>query len=138
VKNVKAFSLLCFAAMLVAGLGVSLRAAAADGGQLSVAVAEPDIEAIVLAVGGNQVDTFSLFKGCILSSNLHVESDAARRLAKADVIVRTSFLKESAEINARLNKARTDLPKESGSPGWIDISKGAGRGHVPNRLCPKA
>ena len=44
---------------LLACLGVS--SLAAGGAPLVVAVSEPDIEAIVKAVGGTQVETFTLF-----------------------------------------------------------------------------
>lgn len=138
-KNLTVVSRLCFVALLATGLATvflaSLEAATADHGALSVAVAEPDIEAIVAAVGGNQVNTFSLFKGCILSSGLRVEPDAAQRLAKADTVVWTGFLRESAAINASLNRTRGESPSEPKSAVWIDVSKGASRVNVPNTTC---
>lgn len=133
--NAKALSLLCLTAMLAAGPGIVPAAVSSDHGRLSVAVAEPDIEAIVIAVGGNQVDTFSLFKECVLKNSLQVESDAVKRLAKADAVVWTGFLKESAAINAGMNKTHAESPGGSGAPAWIDVSKGAARVNIPTTTC---
>jgi ABC-type Zn uptake system ZnuABC Zn-binding protein ZnuA len=134
-KCARSLSLLCAMAALAAGFAITLGAAPANEGRLSVAVAEPDIEAIVMAVGGNQLDTFSLFKGCILRNDLRVESTVTRRLAQADAVVWTGFLGESAAINESLKKARPEPPESAGSPVWINVSKGASRVDVPTSTC---
>ena len=77
---------LCLAGAVIGGRD----AGAADKGRLSVAVTEPDVEAIVRVVGGDKVDTFSLFRGCILRKDLMVESAVRGRLLKADVLVWTA------------------------------------------------
>ena len=108
---------------------------AGPGGKLLVAVTEPDIEAIVRVVGGNQVDTFSLFKGCILRKNLAVEPAVLARLAKADAVVWTGFFNESAAINAALDKGTPAAASKEAGAGWIDVSKGAARVNVPTSTC---
>ena len=127
-------ALLYLAAMLAAGLSTS-QAGPSDGGRLSVAVAEPDIDSIVQAVGGDQVSSFSLFKECILKNRLQVEPDAVHRLAKADAVVWTGYLKESAAIHAALSRFRPELPDISGRIEWINVSKGATRVNVPTTTC---
>jgi ABC-type Zn uptake system ZnuABC Zn-binding protein ZnuA len=102
---------------------------------LSVAVAESDIEAIVRAVGGDQVDTYDLFKGCILRKNLDVESGAAGRLVLADAVVWTGFLKESAAINAHLGEKPGGSSAGSRAPVWIDVSKGVTRVNIQTSTC---
>ena len=103
----------------------------ATRGRLLVAVTEPDIEAIVVAVGGDTVDTFSLFKGCIVRKGLQVEGTVRDRLAKADAVVWTGFFNESAAINDAAGR-RPGSPKPSAPPpAWIDVSKGAARVNVP-------
>lgn len=134
-KNSKAQSL------IVAGLILFVCPGAVAGqgqkvfGPLSIAATGKNIEAIVTAVGGDQVDAFSLFKGCILRSDLNVKSDAAGRLAAADAVVWTGFLRESAAINASLNDRRTGSPIASEKPAWIDISKDTTRVNVPTSTC---
>lgn len=108
---------------------------ASGGGRLSVAVAEPDVEAIVKAVGGDQVDAFSLFKGCILRRDLAVEASASARLARADAVVWTGYLNESAAINASLKGAREGTDPKQTTPAWIDVSKDAARINVPTSIC---
>lgn len=103
-------------------------------GRISVAVAVIDIEPIVKAVGGGQVDTISLFKGCILRSDLKVESTAKASLAMAEAIVWTGFLNESAPISTVLRTAGTSARK-GGEPKWIDVSKGATRTNLPTSTC---
>ena len=71
-------------------------------GHLTVAVAVTDLEPIVRAVGGGQVETVNLFKGCLLRKDLHVEPAAKTRLAASEAIVWTGFLNESAAISAAL------------------------------------
>jgi len=115
--------------------GITFAAMPPEGERLSVAVTEPDIEAIVIAVGGNQVDTFSLFKGCILRENLMVEPVVKTRLTEADAVVWTGFLNESAAITASLDQ-RTAMSKgRTGVARWIDVSKGAVRANIPASPC---
>ncbi len=119
-------------------LVVALRAiafAAAPPEPLSVAVTEPDIEAIVSAVGGNQVETFSLFKGCILREDLTVEPTVKNRLAKASVIVWTGFLGESAAITAAVGSSKSISTRRAEPVRWIDVSKAAVRAGVPTSSC---
>ena len=104
------------------------------GGRIAVAVAVTDIEPIVKAVGGDQVDTVNLFQGCILRSDLQVEGTAKARLATAEAIVWTGFVNESAAISAVLRTAGTTVRK-GGEPKWIDVSKGAVRTNVPFSTC---
>lgn len=107
---------------------------ASEHGALSVAVTEPDIKAIVAAVGGNEVSAFSLFEGCILRESLKVEPAVHDRLAKANVVVWSGFLGESAAITASLEKQASDS-KQSTRPKWIDVSKGATRINAPASNC---
>lgn len=127
-------SRLLFLTIVLAILQVNPLAAQTDTEPLSLAVTEPDIETIVAAVGGNQVSTFSLFKGCILRENLTVDPAVKSRLAKADIIVWTGFLSESAAINAGVEKAK---PESIGRTKirWIDVSKSAVRANVPTSSC---
>jgi ABC-type Zn uptake system ZnuABC Zn-binding protein ZnuA len=134
-KKARIIFLLCSMVALVVGLWAAPAAASADDGRLLVAVAERDIETIVMAVGGTQVDTFSLFKGCICRNNLLVESAVSRRLAKADAVVWTGFLNESAAITDSLKKTRAESPETAGSPVWINVSKGAARANIPTSTC---
>jgi zinc/manganese transport system substrate-binding protein/zinc transport system substrate-binding protein len=98
-------------------------------------VAVPDVEAIVMAVGGNEVDTFSLFRGCILRKGLEVEPAVEARLTKANIVVWSGFLAESAAIQASL-KRQVDRGAVPGSkPLWIDISQGTKRVNVPVSAC---
>lgn len=110
-------------------------ASSAGVGRIAVAVAEPDIETIVIAVGGNEVETFSLFKGCILRENLEVETAVRDRLAKANAIVWTGFLTESAAITESLTTSRSKSIAAGNNPRWIDVSKGATRSNVPGASC---
>jgi len=100
-------------------------------GRITVAVAITDIEPIVKAVGGGQVDTVSLFKGCILRSGLQVEAPAQARLIASEAIVWTGFLNESGAISSVLRSA---APK-GGEPKWIDVSKGTARTNLPTSTC---
>ena len=65
-------------------------------GRVTVAVAVVDIEPIVRAVGGGQVDTVNLFKGCILRKDLQVEPASRARVATAEAVVWTGFMNESS------------------------------------------
>jgi ABC-type Zn uptake system ZnuABC Zn-binding protein ZnuA len=98
-------------------------------GQLTVAVAVTDLEPIVRAVGGSQVETVNLFKGCILRKDLQVEPPAKARLVASAAIVWTGFLNESAAISAALRASGVPSPK------WIDVSKGATRTNLPTSTC---
>lgn len=102
-----------------------------QAGRIAVAVTEPDIEAIVAAVGGSQIETFSLFRGCILRDHLLVEPSAREQLARANAIVWTGFLNESAAITESLGGAKS----RAGEPRWIDVSKSAARSNVPGSNC---
>lgn len=101
--------------------------------RLRVAVTESDIEAIVKAVGGDQVETFSLFRGCILRKHLMVEPAVRDRLLTAGVVVWTGFFNESAAIYESVKQAsRTD---KISRPTWIDVSRGAHRVNIPTSTC---
>jgi ABC-type Zn uptake system ZnuABC Zn-binding protein ZnuA len=127
--------LLSFVTVLALVTGIAYAAVPPEQERLSVAVTEPDIEAIVMAVGGNEVDTFSLFKGCILRGNLMVEPTVKNRLTKASAVVWTGFLNESAAIAADLDNAKPASKGRAGAPRWIDVSKGAVRVNVPRSTC---
>ncbi|HJV48406.1 MAG TPA: zinc ABC transporter substrate-binding protein [Geothrix sp.] len=103
-------------------------------GRISVAVAVTDIEPIVKAVGGGQVDTVNLFKGCILRKDLKVESTSKARLALAEAVVWTGFMNESAAISDVLRIAG-NAPRKGGEPKWIDVSYGAVRTNQPTSTC---
>ncbi len=122
-------------ALTLAAISVAARAESPTHGRLSVAVAAPDVEAIVMAVGGSQVDTFSLFHGCILRKGLEVEPAVETRLTKADVIVWSGFLGESAAIQADLKRQADRGATPGDKPLWIDISRGATRVNVPVSPC---
>jgi len=121
---------------LVLGFGaLAARAAvAAPADRLVVAVTEADVESIVKAVGGEAVDTFSLFRGCILRKDLMVEPAVRERLLKADVVVWTGFFNESAAIHESV-KLLDKVPEGFKRPTWIDVSRGAHRVNVPVSSC---
>jgi len=103
-------------------------------GRIAVAVAVIDIEPIVKAVGGSQVDTVSLFKGCILRKDLQVESTSTARLAMSEAIVWTGFMNESAAISD-VFRAAGSAARRGGEPKWIDVSKGTVRTNQPTSTC---
>ncbi len=103
--------------------------------RLTVAVTTADVEAIVKAVGGDDVDTFSLFRGCILRRDLQVEEGAVDRMAKADAIVWTGFFNESSAIHASVEGLPAVRRAALGRPLWIDVSPGAARVNVPTSSC---
>ena len=111
---------------------VSTALAAAGPGRLTVAVTVDDVEAIAKVVGGDQVDTFTLFKGCILRKDLSVEKAVQDRLLKADAVAWTGFFNESAAIHdsVKLLDQRVESP-----PLWIDVSRGVKRINVPTSSC---
>lgn len=123
------------ASVVAAAVSLSAGTWSADGRRLSVAVTESDIEAVVKAVGGNQVDTFSLFKGCILRKDLAVESPVRARLAMCDSVVWTGYLNESAAISAVLREQASGQTRAERPVPWIDVSKGATRVNVPTSVC---
>jgi ABC-type Zn uptake system ZnuABC Zn-binding protein ZnuA len=124
-----------FITILLTGLSTNATALPPEREQLSVAVTEPDIAAIVAAVGGNEVEMFSLFKGCIFRENLQVEPGVKDRLTKSNVIVWTGFLNESAAIAGSMGATASTLTKTASTPTWIDVSKGAARTNVPTSNC---
>ena len=123
---------LAFAGLLLLGTaGVR----AAGHGRLSVAVTVDDVEAIAKAVGGDQIETFTLFKGCILRKDLAVEKSATGRLLKADAVVWTGFFNESAAIYDAVRSAEKAGASFERKPDWIDVSRGAIRINVPLSKC---
>ncbi len=104
-------------------------------GRLQVAVTEPDIEAIVAAIGGDSVGTFSLFTGCIVRKDLHVERSVRERLPRADAIIWTGFLNESAAIHEVLPGRSVSSKSSPPPPAWVDVSRGAARVNVPVSTC---
>ena len=103
-------------------------------GRVTVAVAVVDIEPIVRAVGGGQVDTVNLFKGCILRKDLQVEPASKARLATAEAVVWTGFMNESAAVSDVLRTAGS-AGRKGGEPKWIDVSKGTVRTNQPTSTC---
>ena len=99
-----------------------------------VAVAAIDIEPIVKAVGGAQVETVSLFKGCILRKDLQVEPTSRARLAMAEAIVWTGFMNESAAISGVLRLAGS-AARKGNEPKWLDVSKETVRTNLPTSSC---
>jgi ABC-type Zn uptake system ZnuABC Zn-binding protein ZnuA len=92
---------------------------------LLVAASEPDIEAIVKEVGGNQVETFVLFKGCILQKHLAVEKEASGKLLKADAIAWTGFQPEAGAVRLAIGNVPNAETRNNWHCEWIDVSKGA-------------
>jgi zinc/manganese transport system substrate-binding protein len=134
-NDTKARRMLFIVVAIAAVSIVAVAATSPESARLSVAVAEPNVQAIVRAVGGSHVDTFSLFKGCILRENLMVERAAEGRLAKVSAIVWTGFLNESAAITASLEKQPATTKGLGRAPKWIDVSKGAARTNIPSSPC---
>lgn len=124
-----------FLRTLFVGLVLGANAIAAQPrpkeGRIAVAVSIPDLEPIVRAVGGAQVETVSLFKGCILRKDLQVEPEVRGRLAASEAVVWSGFLKESAAISDALRGAAV----KAEDPKWIDVSKGAVRTNLPTSTC---
>jgi zinc/manganese transport system substrate-binding protein len=122
-------------AVVLVALAAAVQGAEAAGGRrLVVAATEPDIAAIVRSVGGDRVEVFSLFSGCIIRKDLQVEAPVRDRLKAADVVVWTGFLPESAAISSVLAPASGAQAAGAG-PRWIDVSKGAARVSVPVSSC---
>lgn len=104
-------------------------------GPIQVAVTEADIEAIVKAVGGVDVATFHLFRGCILRDDLQVRPEVVQQLAGAEAIVWTGFFNESRAIQAWLEGLPQDRRSALVPPAWIDVSAGVRRVKVPASEC---
>lgn len=98
---------------------------AAGEAPLVVAASEPDIEAIVKEVGGNQVETFTLFQGCILKRHLTVDPAAKMKLLGANVLVWTGFMPEAGAIRLAVGSLPESPQKKTWNPAWINLSKGA-------------
>lgn len=119
-------------------LGTTLAVGAAlparSAGKLKVAVTVRDVEAIVQQVGGEEVETFTLFKGCFLRKDLQVEPEVRGQLLFADAVVWTGFFNESAAIHESVRLL--DRKGEEGRrPLWIDVSRAAARINVPISSC---
>ncbi len=108
--------------LLLACWGLAALATAAA--PLVVAVSEPDIAAIVKDVGGDQVETFVLFKGCILRRQLQVEQTVRQSLLKADAVVWTGFLPEAGAVRLAVGDRPEHHGRGAWNPLWIDVSKG--------------
>ncbi len=104
---------------------ISLCARGQQAAPLLVAASEPDIEAIVKEVAGNQAETFVLFKGCILRKHLAVEKEASEKLLKADAIVWTGFAPEAGAIRLAIGNVPNAEARNKWNCKWIDVSKGA-------------
>jgi ABC-type Zn uptake system ZnuABC Zn-binding protein ZnuA len=115
-----------------AGLDVPGRAQA---GRIQVAVTEADIEAIVKAVGGDEVTTTHLFRGCILRPHLGVRAEAGERLASAEAIVWTGFFNESRAVHAWLEALPAGRRAALDPPTWVDVSHDVQRVNVPVSAC---
>lgn len=134
-KSTKKSWLLPYILVLLALAGMAVGGESPNRGRLSVAVAAPNVEAIVMAVGGNQVETFSLFRGCVLRKDLAVEPAVRSRLTKADAIVWSGFLGESAAVQSSLNQEAAGKGVPASKPAWIDVSHGTTRVNVPVSAC---
>jgi len=128
---------LFFGAALFLALGPasSNPGAAERRAKLAVAATTADIRAIVNAVGGSDVESFPLFRGCILRKDLLVEDAVMRRLEAADAIVWTGFFNESSAIYASIEKLPSTRKEALRQPAWIDVSKDATRVAVPTSSC---
>jgi ABC-type Zn uptake system ZnuABC Zn-binding protein ZnuA len=104
-------------------------------GPLRVAATEADIEAIVAAVGGEDVTTFHLFQGCILRAGLGVRPEVEQQLAGAEAIVWTGFFNESRAVQAWLDALPAERRSTLQTPAWIDVSHGVQRVNVPASEC---
>ncbi len=123
----------CLALLAMAGFAFGANQQQKEG-RIAVAVAVTDLEPIVKAVGGGQVDTVNLFKGCILRKDLQVESTSKARLALSEAIVWTGFMNESAAISDVFRTVGS-AARKSGDPKWIDVSKGTVRTNQPTSTC---
>ncbi len=103
--------------------------------RLHLAVVTADIAAIVQRVGGGDVVTSNLFRGCILRKGLEVEVGALDRLVAADAVVWSGFFGESAAIHAAIERLPATRMAGLSQPLWIDVSRDAVRVNVPSSSC---
>lgn len=123
------------ATFLALGVWSASPTSAEGRARLSVAVTSADVEAIVRRVGGGEVETFNLFKGCVLRKDLLVESGAMESLAGADAVVWSGLFHESSAIHASIEKLPPARREKLGRPQWIDVSRDAVRINVPTSSC---
>jgi ABC-type Zn uptake system ZnuABC Zn-binding protein ZnuA len=115
--------------------GFCTAAWAAGDAPLKIAVAGPDIEAIVKQVGGEQVESFTLFTGCIMRKDLQVEPSVLHRLLGADAVVWTGFLPEAAAVRAAVASSHDAEARDSWCSRWINVSKNARQVDPPVSSC---
>ncbi len=120
---------------LVAALRIAVAAQAEPDRRLRVAVVTADLEAIVRHVGGGDVVTTSLFRGCLLRKGLEVEAGALDHLLTAEAVVWTGFFGESAAIHAAVERLPAARETTLSQPLWIDVSRDAARVNVPSSSC---
>lgn len=110
-------------------------AAERSPGRLSVVATTADLEAIVKRVGGSEVATGHLFRGCILRADLAVDPAAMSRLVTADAVVWSGFFQESSAVHAAIERLPGDQRAGLGQPLWIDVSPDTARVNVPVSSC---
>ena len=123
------------AAVVVAAATIVASSPPAAAPRLRVVVANADLEAIVQRVGGGDVATASLFKGCILRKGLAVEAGTLPDLFAADAVMWSGFFNESAAIYAAVEQLPAERRAVLHQPLWIDLSQGATRVNVPTSSC---
>lgn len=125
------------AGMLVLAVGAVVARGGSGSAErpIRVAVTEADIESIVQAVGGPDVQTFHLFRGCILRRGLEVDPRVADRLATAEAVVWSGFFNESRAVFSWLEQLPADRRDGLHPPAWIDVSRDAARVNVPASSC---
>jgi ABC-type Zn uptake system ZnuABC Zn-binding protein ZnuA len=106
-------------------------AAVAGPPPLRVAVAVRDIETIVKDVGGGEVETFTLFTGCLLRRNLEVEASVQQRLLVADAVVWTGYQPEALAVRLAVSNSNDSEMRNSWCPQWINVSRGATQVDAP-------
>ncbi len=116
--------------VMVAGVAFVDRAwpTPSQPGPIQVAVTEADIEAIVKAVGGEDVATFHLFRGCILRDDLQVRPEVVQQLAGRGGHRLDRLLQRVARDPdlARSAARRTGGPSSSRRPGSTSRSASSG------------
>ncbi|MCU0294219.1 MAG: metal ABC transporter substrate-binding protein [Thermoanaerobaculaceae bacterium] len=123
------------AAAIVAQTGVSAIAGESAPARLVVTTTTADLEAITRRVGGGEVATVHLFRGCILRPDLAVEPAAMSRLLEADAVVWSGFFGESSAVHAAIRALPAERRGELGQPFWIDVSRDTARVNVPVSSC---
>lgn len=103
--------------------------------RLVVAATTADLQAIVARVGGDRVDAFHLFEGCVLRRDLAVSATALGRLPEADAVVWSGFFNESSAIHSSIEKLPDERRRSLRQPTWIDISLDCARVNVPVSSC---